>query len=104
MSKNKTEEAIEFLDTFKITNDIFKEHCMDLCVNKKTTEAFDKLTTAQKTAFTKAYNKEHKEPTAKKTGGKKGKGAADPVSSDSEDDDKYAGMEEDEVAEIKRGK
>ena len=45
MSRNKVEEAIEYLDTFKITNDCFKEHLMDLCVNKKTIEAFDKLTT-----------------------------------------------------------
>ena len=30
------DEAIGLLDTFHITNEMIKEHLMDLCMNKKT--------------------------------------------------------------------
>lgn len=36
ISKDKAEQAIEVLDSFHITNEMFKEHLMDLCMNKKT--------------------------------------------------------------------
>ena len=35
---------------------------MDLCMNKKTQEMFDKLTPTQKSAFTRNYNSSHKDP------------------------------------------
>ena len=72
MSKQSgAEEAIQILNDFRITNDMFKEHLLDLCTSKKAKEAFDKLSTQQKTAFTKAYNKEHADPTKGKKGKKK---------------------------------
>ena len=43
MSKGNVEEAIDILDDFKISNDLFKEHLLDLCMNKKAREAFDRL-------------------------------------------------------------
>ncbi len=104
MSRGNAEEAIDILDDFKITNDLFKEHLLDLCMNKKAREAFDRLSTQQKTAFTRAYNKDHKDPTV----GKKGKKsmAVEDIVSDSDDDEKNAGLliDEDEMAEMKRAK
>lgn len=94
------------MDDFHITNDHFKEHLLDLCMNKKAREAFDKLTTQQKSAFTRAYNKEHKDPTVGKKGKKAANVADDEVSESDEEKDRAAmgGMDEDEIAEIKRAK
>jgi len=59
---------------------------------------FDRLGPAQKAAFTKQWNIEHKDPT-KGVRGKKGKKEEVP----SEEDD-YMMMDEDFVAEIKNAK
>ena len=71
-------------------------------MNRKAREAFDKLSTQQKTAFTRAYNKEHKDPTV----GKRGKKsiAIEDVVSESDDEKDVGDMDEDEIAEIKRAK
>ena len=45
MGQDKVDHAIEFLDQLGVTNDMFKEHLMDLCMNKQITELFEKLTT-----------------------------------------------------------
>ena len=45
MARSKIEEAIELLDGFRLTNDLFREHLLDLCMNKKAREAFDNLST-----------------------------------------------------------
>ena len=82
---------------------MFKEHLLDLCISKKAKEAFDNLSTQQKSAFTRAYNKDHKDPTI----GKKGKKAAanDDVVSDSDDEkEQNLNIDEDELAEMKRAK
>ena len=103
MSRGEAEEAIQVLDDFKLTNDLFREHLLDLCMNKRAKEAFDKLTTQQKSAFTRAYNKDHKDPTV----GKRGKKSAAPdadVVSDSDEEKDMGNIEEDELAEIKRAK
>ena len=105
MSKSQTEEAIELLDDFHITNDLFREHLLDLCMNRKAREAFDNLPPATKTAFTRAYNKEHKDPTAGKKGKKTAAAAVqEEVSESDEEKDKELNLEEDEMAEIKRAK
>lgn len=97
--------AIEYLDSLGITNEMMKEHLMDLCTNNNIKGLFDKLSTQQKSAFTKAWNSGHKDPTqgvrAKKT-----KKAASGGNSDDEDseDDNDDMMNEDEKAEIKKGK
>lgn len=46
ISKDHVEEAIDVLDAFHLSNEMLKEHLMDLCMNKKTQELFDKLTPA----------------------------------------------------------
>ena len=33
LTRDKTDEAIDFLDSLNITNDMMKEHMMDLCSN-----------------------------------------------------------------------
>jgi predicted ArsR family transcriptional regulator len=38
LKKDKVEQAIELLDQLNISVDMFKEHLMDLCMNKKITE------------------------------------------------------------------
>jgi len=102
MSKDNAEEAIRILDEFKITNELFKEHLLDLCMNTNVKESFDKLTTQQKSAFTRAYNRDHKDPTV----GKKGKKVAqdDAISESDEEKERDLNLDEDELAEIKRAK
>ena len=72
ISKDHMDEAVRLLDMFHITNEMMKEHLMDLCMNKKTQEMFDKLTPNQKSAFTRNYNSSHKDPIQKVKGAKKG--------------------------------
>ena len=89
MSSGQAEEAIEILDDFRLTNDLFREHLLDLCMNKRAKEAFDNLSTQQKAAFTRAYNKDHGDPTVGKRGGKKTTNATvqqDDIVSDSDDE------------------
>ena len=81
---------------------------MDLCMNKKVRESFDRLSTQQKSAFTRVYNQGHKDPLAnKKTKGGKAAPKAgadeDEISSD-EELDKNGALDEDEIAEIKKAK
>ena len=73
------------MDDFRLTNDLFREHLLDLCMNKKAKEAFENLSTQQKSAFTRAYNKDHKDPTVGKRTGKK-TAQQDDVVSDSDDE------------------
>ena len=103
MSRGEAEEAIQVLDDFRITNDLFREHLLDLCISKRAKEAFDKLTTQQKSAFTRAYNKDHKDPTVGKRGKKSSPADADGVS-DSDEEKDMGNIEEDELAEMKRAK
>jgi replication factor C subunit 1 len=56
ISKDNAKEAIDLLDKLHITNDMLKEHLMDLCIDKRMEGLFDKLSTAQKSAFTRNYN------------------------------------------------
>ena len=72
-------------------------------MNRKAREAFDKLSTQQKTAFTRAYNKEHKDPTVGKRG-KKSIAIEDVVSESDDEKDNGVLMDEDEMAELKRAK
>ena len=58
------------MDDLKISNEMVKEHLMGLSMDKSAQQAFDKIETRIKTAFTKAYNKSHQEIT-KTSGGKK---------------------------------
>jgi len=83
---------------------MFKEHLLDLCMNRKAQEAFDKLSTTQKSAFTRAYNKVHKDPTQGKRGKKATNNAEDLVSDSDDEKDLDNNLDEDELAEIKRAK
>lgn len=57
---NMVQEAIEYLDDLKISNEMVKEHLLSLSLNKGLAAMFDKLDTKQKAAFTREYNKTHK--------------------------------------------
>jgi hypothetical protein len=94
---------MEFMDDLKISNEIAKEHLMDLCCDNKLCDKFKNLDSQKKTAFTRAYNKSHKEVTAVK----KGKGPATKLSPESESDDNEdydSMMDEDELDAIIKGK
>jgi len=110
-------ELIEYLDSLNITNDMVKEHLMGLSLNKTYQAMFDKVETKTKTAFTKEYNKTHKEITRgpTKKGGKKvttaAAGAGDEGSrAESEKDEESAESEEEvlldeeEMKEIAKAK
>lgn len=46
MKHDRVDETIDLLDTMNITNEMMKEHLLDLCMNPKVKEMFDKgLTT-----------------------------------------------------------
>ena len=59
LMQNNPAEAVEWLDDMKVTNEQFKEHLIDLCMDKKLTATLTNISTQQKTAFTKDYNKSH---------------------------------------------
>lgn len=75
---------------------------MDLCTDFKLTEKFKNLDTQKKTAFTRTYNKAHKEITAVK----KGKGAATKiVAEESEGEESVDSMlDEEEIDAILKGR
>ena len=102
-STDKAQEAIQLIDSFKITAEMFKEHLLDLCMNMQVHKSFTEMAPATKSAFTRAYNASHKVPTAKK-GGKKGKAAQDESEEEETDDDAFGILNEDEVAEIKKAR
>ena len=90
------------MDQLKISNDLLKEHLNDLCMDSDVLAKLNGLTPQQKSAFTRAYNKEHKEPVAVK----KGKKTAAEADEDEEEVDELAataGLNEDEIAELKAG-
>ena len=87
MLKNgQVQELIEYMDDLKITNEMVKEHIMGLSLDKKIQAQFEKIDTKTKTAFTREYNKAHKDITKgpTKKGGKKVK---DEKASPSQNDD-----------------
>lgn len=46
LKRDRVDETIELLDTLSITNEMLKEHLLELCMNQKIKEMFDKgLTT-----------------------------------------------------------
>ena len=63
------------MDDLGLTNEHLKEHLMTLCMDKKTVEAFENLDSEVKAAFTREYNKHHKDDYSgvkKVPGGKRG--------------------------------
>ena len=83
---------------------MFKEHLLDLNMNKTINKGFEELPTATKTSFTRAYNATHKDPTARKvgTGGKRA--AKEESNEDVSDDDDNGLIDEEELAEIRKAK
>lgn len=109
LKKEKIDEIMVFLDDMNITNDMLKEHVMSLSMDKQLIEAFDKLPTQTKSAFTRAYNKTHCDPTKKtvKKGGKKSAAVTKTEEDDEEEEEEDAGgelLDEDEIIERKKGK
>jgi hypothetical protein len=45
MLESLTQEAISLLDALSLTNELFKEHLMELCMSREICQLFDKLTT-----------------------------------------------------------
>jgi len=56
---NKIKEAINLMDYFNISLNLFKENVLDLCADNKWARAYNEMTTAAKAAFTRLYNKSH---------------------------------------------
>lgn len=81
--KDHVHHALEFMDNLGLTNEHLKEHLMQLCMDNKTIDAFDGLDSGTKAAFTREYNKHHKNDfTGKKVA--KGKGRASITTGDDE--------------------
>jgi diadenosine tetraphosphate (Ap4A) HIT family hydrolase len=91
-----------FMDDLKISNEIAKEHLMDLCTDTKITDKFKNLDTQKKSAFTRTYNKAHKEITAVK----KGKGATVKINAEESDGEESVDsmLDEVELEAIMKGK
>lgn len=79
---------------------MFKEHLLELCSNKQLIESFEKLTPAQKSNFTRAWNIGHKDPTV----GVRGKKTKKVDLQESDEDEIDEMLDEDQVAEIKKAK
>ncbi len=43
LTRQRVEDAIDFLDQLNISNEMFKEHLLELCSNKQLTEQFESL-------------------------------------------------------------
>ena len=56
LKSEKHESAVQLLDSLGITNEMMKEHLLDLCMNNKMKEDLEKLSPAQKSAFTRYWN------------------------------------------------
>ena len=65
---------MKYLDDTGVSNEMVKEHLMSLSLQSDIESKFQKIDTRTKTAFTKEYNKTHKEIT--KLGTTKGKKGA----------------------------
>lgn len=71
--KDNVDQAVEILSSLSLNTDHLKEHLMSLSFDQQIVKAFEDLDTQTKTAFTKAFNKNHKDNlTGKRGGGKKG--------------------------------
>jgi|TARA_B110001450_G_C17269000_1_gene338701 hypothetical protein len=114
LKKGDVPELIEYLDSLNITNEMVKEHLMGMSLNKSYQAMFDKVETKTKSAFTKEYNKHHKEITKgpTKKGGKKVTGAAaeegsraesEKEESDAESEEEFL-LDEEAMKEIAKAK
>ena len=106
------------MDALGLTNEHLKEHLMTLCMDQKTVEAFDQLDSQSKAAFTREYNKQHKDDFTGKKGPAKGKGKAKSAVSkteeegggdDEDEEEATAGgekalLDEEQLQEIKKAK
>jgi len=108
LKRDQIEEAVDFMDELNITNDMFKEHFLSLCMDKKLQEKFDKLSTQTKSAFTRRFNSTHRKETVpvKKSGAKQPTAAdldtskAEPEADEKEEEEEEFGLvdaDEDEV-------
>ena len=103
-------DAIEYMEDLGITNEILKEHLLYLCMDDKITQSFEDLDSSVKAAFTREYNKQHKDDfTGKKAPTKKGMKAAKEAANEDEDEDQTvddgpALMTEEQKLEVKQGK
>lgn len=71
-------ELLDFMKDLGLNMEHFKEHLMSLCMDKKTVDSFDNISTNTKSAFTRMFNVENKDDLVGKKGKKSGgaKGAA----------------------------
>lgn len=56
LKSDRHEKAVDLLDSLGITNEMMKEHLLDLCINQKMKEELEGLSTVQKAAFTRYWN------------------------------------------------
>jgi len=88
--KDSVNKALDFMFDLGLTNDHLKEHLMYLCMDTKIQEAFESLEPSTKAAFTREYNKQHRDDITKtvvvKGGGKK-KAAAVKNEEDEDEED-----------------
>lgn len=101
MNKN-LDEVISIMDDFHITNDMFKEHLLDLCLDKNIREKIEQIPAPTKSAFTREFNKVHKDFTAVKKGKGATKAVTAVVESESEEDDPM--LDEEEQIERRKAK
>jgi len=127
MQDKKVEELIQFMDDVSITNEMIKEHLLGLSLKADFQKQFDKIDAKCKAAFSREYNKQHKDFTKvtgkadkadkeddkdKKTKGGKGAaaddendgGAALDSNHEEEEDEEDELMGEEEVKELRAQK
>jgi len=66
LTEGRVKNAVEFLNEYKITINLFKENMVELCERTKQKCSYDEVDTKTKTAFTRTYRKLHPDIIVKK--------------------------------------
>jgi replication factor C subunit 1 len=66
LTEDRVEDAVGFLNEYKITIELFKENMAELCERTRQKYSFDKIETKTKAAFTRTYHKLHPDIIVKK--------------------------------------
>jgi len=106
LGRGRIDLAIEYLDDMQITNEMVKEHLLCLSMDQKLNQKLQETDPQLKAAFTREYNKGHKDITRVVKTSAKGKEAAlgDEESSHDESEPEGQLLDEIQLQEIKKGK
>lgn len=129
LKKGQVDEAVQVMSDLGISSEVFKEHVLQLCMDPKLVKGFEDIDSGVKSALTRSYNKQNQANTTgvvkKKAGKKTGQPSSQPNTEEikestesgsddeaddeeeldnDEDEDGDELLNEEEIAEKKKGK